>query len=247
MGGWLAYNWSRPNYWDYGNGGYVQYRDNVVYVDKQEVSTQDYYDQAESLATTVPQVNDDQADKVEWLPLGVFAYVTKGVPDTNSYLQLAVTKDGTIGGTYFNQATDISRALQGTVDKKTQRAAWTFADGKNTDIVMETGIYNLTKDEVPVLLHLGSGKRQEGTLIRVPEPKEEAEPSTKPSTASADPDEKARQWYQLAENFSSNGMKDKATEHAEKIIETYPKSKWAKKARKFLPKKVTSKNETASP
>ena len=44
------------------------------------------------------------------------------------------------------------------IDKKTQRAAWTVGDNKEN--VIETGIYNLTKDEAPALVHFGKDKTE---------------------------------------------------------------------------------------
>jgi hypothetical protein len=60
------------------------------------------------------------------------------------------------------------------VDRKTQRAAWKTADGTNESIVMETGIYNLTQDEVSVLVHFGPDTTQTWTMVRV-EPPEQAQ------------------------------------------------------------------------
>jgi hypothetical protein len=60
--------------------------------------------------------------------------------------------------------------LKGTADAKTQRVAIGFADGKNEDVVLETGIYNLTQDEAPSLLHHGSGETQPALLVRLTPP-----------------------------------------------------------------------------
>ena len=46
-------------------------------------------------------------------------------------MQLAVTKEGVIGGTASNQATAASFPIEGTVDKQTQRAVWKYTDDKN--------------------------------------------------------------------------------------------------------------------
>jgi hypothetical protein len=86
-------------------------------------------------------------------------------------LQLAVDKDGVIAGTYYNTTTDIGRPVRGKVDKKTQRAAWTFSDGKNTDIIMETGIFNLTQDQTEALVHFGKEKTQKWLMVRLNQPK----------------------------------------------------------------------------
>lgn len=151
--------------YDYGTN--VVYRDNYVYVDNQQVcTTQQYYDQAVAIAESVPA--DPPAD-VEWMPLGVFAIAEQGGVDNGMLIQLAVTKEGVIAGTFYNDATSDGRPLEGMVDRESQRAAWTFADGKNTDIVMETPIYNLTQDETTALVHYGEAETQTWVLVRLPQ------------------------------------------------------------------------------
>ena len=167
----MAYNWSQPVYYVYGSGGNVIYRDSIVYVDGSRYATSnEYYEQALALAKSAPDIAD--ADKIEWLPLGMYAYTRKGTGQTSSHLQLAVSKKGIIGGTFFNEATKSSRPVEGMVDKKTQRAAWMFADGKNSDTVMETSILNLTKDQTPTLVHFGPDKTEQVELVRMKAPKE---------------------------------------------------------------------------
>jgi hypothetical protein len=63
--------------------------------------------------------------------------------------------------------------LKGKVDKKTQRAVWTFGDGKNTDIIMETGLFNLTQDQTEALVHFGNEKTQQWLLVRLDQPKDD--------------------------------------------------------------------------
>ena len=95
-------------------------------------------------------------------------------------LQLAVSKEGAIGGTYHNTAVGTALPVKGRIDSKTQRAAWTMGDYKNT--VMETGIFNLTQDESPLLVHFGKDRTQRWLLVRLEEP--EAGPERKASATS---------------------------------------------------------------
>jgi hypothetical protein len=95
-------------------------------------------------------------------------------------LQLAINKEGVISGTYYNTNTDIGRPVKGMVDKTSQRAAWTFADGKNTDIIMETGLYNLTQDQTEALVHFGKDKTQQWLMVRLKQPEEEKQADKKP-------------------------------------------------------------------
>ena len=172
IGSWLPWAWSQPINYDYGNT--VVYRDNYVYVDNQQVATsEDYYQQADTIAASVPEQVDE--DKVEWMPLGVFAVSEENATDSGMLLQLAVSKEGILAGTFYNEVTDSSRPVEGTVDQKTQRAAWKFADDKNPEVVMETGIYNLTEDQATALVHFGSEKTQTWLLVRLPAPADDAE------------------------------------------------------------------------
>jgi len=83
-------------------------------------------------------------------------------------MQMAVNKQGNIAGMYYNTSDDAAQPIQGAVDEKTQRAAWTIGDKKNT--VLETGIFNLTKDETPVLVHFGDQKTQQWLMVRLNKP-----------------------------------------------------------------------------
>ena len=47
-----------------------------------------------------------------------------------------------------------------------------FGDGQNTDTVLETGIYNLTQDSAPALMHFGKEKTENRLLVRMEKPKE---------------------------------------------------------------------------
>lgn len=169
---WMYHRWTRPVYYVYGLNGNVYYQGTMVYVDGVRYSTADnYYRQARAIALVVPNLDDATAARLEWRPLGVFAITRQGLNQTQqSCLQLAVTREGLIGGTYFNEATGTSRPIEGSVDQATQRVAWTFADGRNTDFVVESSFYNLTQDQVPVLVHFGPERVQEGLLVRVEAP-----------------------------------------------------------------------------
>lgn len=174
MTGWITWGWSQPAYYDYG--GNVYYEDNSVYINGQEAgSAQQYAEQIAQLANSVPE--DVSAEQVEWMPLGVFALIDEDQEDQDDptmYLQLAVSKEGIIAGTYTNTVTDSAQPVEGMVDKKTQRAAWTIGDKKNT--VLETGIYNLTQDETSVLVHFGKERTQTWLMVRLEEPESEQAP-----------------------------------------------------------------------
>jgi len=167
---WNAANsaaWQQPVFYDYGTGGNVVYQNNQVYIGGQPVaSAPEFAQSAAALATVTPPANEEEGAKVEWMPLGTFAMST-GEKDTEPtrVLQLAVTKDGIIGGTFFNYQTDQAVAIQGQVDKQTQRVA--FRLGERDNLVAETGLYNLTQQEAPLLVHFGDDKVENFLLIRL--------------------------------------------------------------------------------
>lgn len=174
---WVAAAGANPCYYDYGDGGNVYYRDQYVYEDGDLVATaREYAQQAARLAELGSQAladynpQHDPHDR-EWLPLGVFALIIEADAEPTMYFQLAVNKRGIIAGAYCNLATDQALPLHGSVDRRTQRAAWSVAGFKNT--VLETGIYNLTKDESSVLLHFGGDQARHWLFVRQQPPGEE--------------------------------------------------------------------------
>ena len=48
--------------------------------------------------------------------------------------------------------------------------------GRNKTTVCETGLDNLTRDEAPVLIHMGKDKTQQWTLVRLQPPANEDKP-----------------------------------------------------------------------
>ena len=63
--------------------------------------------------------------------------------EANQIFQLAINKDGILRGNYYDALSDSTLPVVGSVDKKSQRAAWTVGDRKET--VYETGVGNLTE------------------------------------------------------------------------------------------------------
>jgi hypothetical protein len=178
--GWFASRWSQPVYYQYGSGGNVYYQDNTVYVNGEEYgSAEQYYTDTSQVAESVPEMTDEEAEQLEWMPLGVFAITAEGVNASSMFLQLAVSKEGIIAGTFYNESTDVTHPVEGMVDEKTQRAVWRAADGTNDDLIMETGIYNLTKESAEVLIHFGPEQTQEALLVRMEEPEQASEEAEK--------------------------------------------------------------------
>ncbi len=168
VGSWIPWGWSQPIYYNYGDN--VYYDEGQVYYGDQPTCTADEYtQQAEAIATSIPP--DVQPAAEDWLPLGVFA-VTQDGDSANSeptmFLQLAVSKQGIITGTFQNTLTSVVKTVEGMVDKETQRAAWT-AEGESRPL-METGIVNLTQDTAGILVHFDGGETQRWLLARLNDP-----------------------------------------------------------------------------
>lgn len=167
--GWVAFNWAKPAYYNYGDN--VYYLDGSVYVDGQPVATtEQYYQQATGIVSAAPELDQAAAAAVQWMPLGVFAVAEAEAATSDTLMQLAVSKEGVISGTFYQRLTGITRPLQGAVDKDSQRAVWSFADGQNTDVVMEAGIFNLTEQHCKVLVHHGVRETQTYVLVRLAAP-----------------------------------------------------------------------------
>jgi hypothetical protein len=165
--------WAQPVYYDYGTGGNVTYQDNSVYINGQQVaSAREFAESAAILATVTPPASQEQASAAEWLPLGTFALSTSQADvEPTRVVQLAVDKSGIIAGTMYNTQTDQAAAIQGQVDKDTQRVA--FRIGEGDQVVAETGLANLTQDQAPLLVHFGPDRRENYLLIRLEESSDE--------------------------------------------------------------------------
>lgn len=192
--GWAAgYAWTAANYvnllgyWglpaveqapDYDYGSTVVYQGNNVYVNGEDTGTaQQFSQQATQIAEQGQASTAAPAD--DWKPLGVYALVQGDEKSSNNIFQLAANKDGTIRGNYYDGLMDATTEVYGSVDKKTQRAAWTI--GKKKDRVFEAGIFNLTKDECPCLVHVGTEKTDQLMLVRMQKPAESGNAATPPS------------------------------------------------------------------
>ncbi|REK13031.1 MAG: hypothetical protein DWQ37_10430 [Planctomycetota bacterium] len=180
LGGWYGWGDVAPIYYDYGTN--VTYDDGEVYYGDEPVATADeYYQQASTIADSA---TDTSGSEGEWTPLGVFGLVQGEQASTSAVFQLATNKQGTIAGNFADMLTGSTMKVQGAVDKKTQRACWTVGDNKDT--VYDAGIANLTKDELPVLVHFGKDRTEQWLLVRLkqPEQSDQSDDATPKPTAS---------------------------------------------------------------
>jgi len=178
---WGAAGWSDlAGYWDvpvvdtptdYDYGDNIYYNgDNVYYGSQPVATTENYYYQAQSLATAPPPVSFKNGQPTNtgpassWKPLGVYALSQNGEPSTTLF-QLAVNKDGTIRGNYYNSLTEDEKPIKGKVDKKTMRAAW-MVEGNST-IIYEAGLSNLLHPQCTALVHKGKSNTEQWLMVKM--------------------------------------------------------------------------------
>lgn len=161
VAGYCGYAAAAPVSYNYGSN--VTCTNGNVIVNGQPVGTaEEFSQQADDLAQAGAEAQPAAADK--WMPLGVFALVRDETQHPHLIMQLAINQQGILRGNYTDEVTDITQPIQGSVDQKTQRAAWTVGDNKTT--VMEAGLNNLTQGEAPALIHK-NGKTDRWLLVRL--------------------------------------------------------------------------------
>lgn len=159
--GWYGIS-AAPIDYDYGNT--VVYNNNNIYVNGQDMGSADAYAQ-QATALVDQGVKAQAPPEQEWRPLGVFALVQGDDKTSNNIFQLAANKDGVLRGNYYDGLMDSTVPVYGSIDPKTQRAAWSI--GTKKDRIFEAGIYNLTKSETPCLIHFGTDRTQQALLVRM--------------------------------------------------------------------------------
>jgi len=156
---------AEPVSYDYGTTTVIH--DNTVYVEGEPVaSTEEYADQATAIADQGRQ--EEASPDEEWKPLGVFGMIQGDEQVAQHIFQLAVNKDGVVRGSYYDAIADNTLPVYGSVDKKTQRIAWSIGEKKT--VVFEAGLVNLTKEQTTILVHYGKDNTQQMVLVRLEQP-----------------------------------------------------------------------------
>ena len=151
----------------YNYGSTIYYEGDTVYVNQEPAGTaEEYYGQASTLASA--GAPEESAQTEDWLTLGVFAIAPPDETNTTLTVQLAVNKQGVIRGNQFDLTTGTNQIVKGSVDKKTQKVAWTA--GADTGVIYETGLANLTEEQSTVLVHYGKETSQVYSLVHINEP-----------------------------------------------------------------------------
>ncbi len=129
--------------------------------------TEDYQPQP-AQASQLAQSGSDLANDSDWLPLRVYALKGENQSEATAMLQLSLNKDGVLRGSYYDVVSDQGQAIQGAVDKTTQRVAWKV--GSKGPVVFETTLANLTHASGPVSLHFANGESRQWNLARLQNP-----------------------------------------------------------------------------
>lgn len=185
---WNATNWAANDAWtaasmaeiashcgypatavSYGYGQNVTNQGGNVLHDGQVVGTSEEFSQQAADLAQIGQQAEASADG-DWLPIGVFALVRSEEQHAQLTVQLAINKQGILRGNYTDLVSDHTQPIEGSVDKQTQRAAWTVGENKN--FIMEAGLSNLTSGEAPALIHKHN-RTEKWLLISLPKPDSE--------------------------------------------------------------------------
>ncbi len=162
---WLPWQWSRPVYYFYETNGDIYYSTTEDFSSLTPVDSKEtFIAQAAKIANGQYPISNQQSD---WMPLGMFTLA----PENDSsempkrYLSLAISKAGAVTGAYFDSGTNTTLEIKGGIDPISQRIAWKF-DGNDWPI-MESGLYNLTKEESTLLIHTSGHNTEPQLIIRL--------------------------------------------------------------------------------
>jgi hypothetical protein len=149
-------------YYDYGTT--AVYEGDTVYVNGDSTGTPaEYATQATAIAEAGQAAGAVKEE--DFLTLGVFGMILGDETTPVHIFQIKLNKQGILGGEYYDASTEQSTKISGSVDKKTQRAAWTIGDDKLP--VYEVGVANLTKTETTMMVHNGTDGSQQYALVRI--------------------------------------------------------------------------------
>ncbi|QDU76475.1 hypothetical protein Pan97_35250 [Bremerella volcania] len=137
------------------------YNESVVYVEGEPAATSTEEAQQPAQLNVTPQSNE------AWMPLGVYALLQSEKSQPQMLMQLSVSKSGNIAGSYYNIISDNSQPISGSLDKQTQKVAWSVGDSQK--VSFETDLNSLTQPETPVVLRYEDGATQQMTLVRLPD------------------------------------------------------------------------------
>ena len=152
----------KENAFEYRYDRNVVFHKDVIYVNGVAIATHhDFVSAARRLAA-----DESVQPNSKWTPIGTFLLSTS--PNSKidpQVVQLAADQFGNISGVYFHWVSGAVHSVEGKVDTATQRVVFTIGAGKN--ITIETGLANLTDDEVRLWAHLPNHQSQTWLLARI--------------------------------------------------------------------------------
>ncbi|MFO0947965.1 MAG: hypothetical protein U1D30_18935 [Planctomycetota bacterium] len=124
--------------------------------------------QEEQTATDVNEIADAGNAAVdsttEWMQIGVYTLHQSPALEPTRMLQLDVSKEGQIRGTYYDLVSEDVQNLKGSVDKTSQKVAWRIGDQGN--VVFESNLKALTETSSAVTVHFANGKTAKWELVQ---------------------------------------------------------------------------------
>ncbi|HBO46460.1 MAG TPA: hypothetical protein DD670_21535 [Planctomycetaceae bacterium] len=169
LANWVSVNATAPS--DY----VLVYEEDTYYLNDEAVTAEQYIVDIIDLATE-NQSNMGTTNPNDWMPLGVFVVTPSGSTQTpNRVFQFAIHKNGQLAGTCYDASSGKPIRITGSLDKETQRVAWTL--GENNETVMETSLGNFVENQSTVTLHQG-GSTETMTMVRLEGPVKQAQTGT---------------------------------------------------------------------
>ena len=139
----------------------------------QNLSPADLATQSAAAQQLAAQGNPEPGQQDQFMPLGVFSLAPENQTEATALLQLAVSKQGIVRGTYYDLLSDTDRPIRGSVDKQTQLVAWNVGAGGQA--TFQTALPVLTEPSGPVSVHYQNGQTRQWVLARYEkEPTEQA-------------------------------------------------------------------------
>lgn len=162
-GVWAAATWAAATSW-LGWGAVPAESYSTAYYDDGSNDQSTAEQQTESAEDIAAAGADEPAADAQWLPLGTYALSTTPNADPTHMLQLFVSKDGILRGSYYDVTSDGTQTIKGSVDPATQRAAWSVGNGT---VIFQTGLNELTQPTAPLTVKFENGKTNTWTLTRL--------------------------------------------------------------------------------
>jgi hypothetical protein len=150
----------------------------TVFPGGQQLSPQALAAESAAARALASQGTNEPGRDEKFMPLGVFTLAPENQIEATAMLQLAVSKQGVLRGTYYDLLSDVEHPIRGSVDRKTQHVAWTF--GSEGKVTFQTALGVLTEPSGPVSVHYENGQTRQWVLARYEKEPSENDPQDTP-------------------------------------------------------------------